>query len=71
LKSPLLRKVLNSAPTLLVENGTPMLYRMRRARVTDDNILDAAGRLHGLERMDQIKFAILEPTGKITIVPNS
>ena len=34
LKSPLLRKVLNSAPTLLVENGTPMLYRMRRARVT-------------------------------------
>jgi uncharacterized membrane protein YcaP (DUF421 family) len=48
-----------------------MRYRMRRARVTEDNILEAARRLHGLERMDQIKFAILEPTGKITIVPQS
>src|SRR4029450_1622333 len=27
--------------------------------------------LHGLERMAQIKFAILEPTGKIRIVPRS
>jgi len=26
-------------------------------------------RLHGIERMDQIKFAILESTGDITIVP--
>lgn len=71
LKSPMLRRVLNSSPTLLVENGSPMRYRMRRARVTEDNILEAARRLHGLERMDQIKFAILEPTGKITIVPQS
>jgi uncharacterized membrane protein YcaP (DUF421 family) len=70
LKSPMLRRVLNSSPTLLVENGSPMRYRMRRARVTEDNILEAARRLHGLERMDQIKFAILEPTGKITIVPS-
>jgi uncharacterized membrane protein YcaP (DUF421 family) len=71
LKSPMLRRVLNSSPTLLVENGSLMRYRMRRARVTEDNILEAARRLHGLERMDQIKFAILEPTGKITIVPQS
>jgi uncharacterized membrane protein YcaP (DUF421 family) len=42
---------------------------MRRARDTEDNILEAARRLHGLERMEQIKFAILEATGEITIVP--
>ena len=39
--------------------------------MTEDNILKAARRLEGLERMDQIKFAILESTGKITIVPKA
>jgi uncharacterized membrane protein YcaP (DUF421 family) len=69
LKSPLLRRILNAMPMILVENGCPMNARMRRARITEDNILEAARRLHGLERIDQIKFAILEATGEITIVP--
>lgn len=69
LRSPLIRRILNATPTLLVENGNPMLHRMRRARVTEDNVLESARRLHGLERMDQIKFAILESSGEITIVP--
>lgn len=69
LKSPVLRRILNAAPMMLVENGYLMTRRMRRARVTEDNILEAARRLHGLERIEQIKFAILEATGEITIVP--
>jgi uncharacterized membrane protein YcaP (DUF421 family) len=69
LKSPLARRVLNSMPMILVENGRLMRERMRRARITQDNILAAARRLHGLERIDQIKFAILEATGEITILP--
>jgi uncharacterized membrane protein YcaP (DUF421 family) len=69
LKSPLLRRVLNAMPMILVENGRLMSDRMRRARVTEDNVLEAARRLQGLERIDQIKFAILEATGEITIVP--
>jgi uncharacterized membrane protein YcaP (DUF421 family) len=69
LKWPALRYVLNAMPMILVENGYLMTERMRRARITKDNILEAARRLHGLERIDQIKFAILESTGEITIVP--
>jgi uncharacterized membrane protein YcaP (DUF421 family) len=69
LKSPAWRRVLNSMPMILVENGYLLTRRMRRARITEDNILEAARRLHGLERMDQIKFAILEASGEITIVP--
>ncbi|HEX3441165.1 MAG TPA: YetF domain-containing protein [Pseudolabrys sp.] len=68
--SPMMRRILNAAPTILVENGHVLAYRLRRARVTEDNILEAGRRLHGLERMDQIKFAILEPSGNISIVPN-
>jgi uncharacterized membrane protein YcaP (DUF421 family) len=69
LKSSFLRRVLNATPTILVENGSMMPYRMYRSRVTEDNILEAARRLHGLERMDQIKYAILEATGDISIIP--
>jgi uncharacterized membrane protein YcaP (DUF421 family) len=69
LKWPASRRILNSMPMILVENGYLMTARMRRARVTEDNILEAARRLHGLEGMQQIKFAILESTGEITIVP--
>ena len=69
LRSPLLRRIFDGTPTVLVENGSLMANRMHRARVTEDNILEAARRLHGLTRMDQIKFAILESTGKISIVP--
>jgi len=69
LKSPFFRRVLNAMPMILVENGYPITERMQRARITPDNILASARRLHGLERIDQIKFAILEATGEITIVP--
>jgi hypothetical protein len=32
-------------------------------------ILEAAGELQGLERLEQIKFAVLERSGKISIIP--
>lgn len=68
-RSPFWRRVLSATPTILVENGYLLADRMRRARVTEDNILEAARRLQGIERMDQIKFAILEASGDISIVP--
>jgi uncharacterized membrane protein YcaP (DUF421 family) len=32
-------------------------------------VLEAARRAHGLERMDEIKFAIFEASGRISIIP--
>ena len=69
LRGPASRRILNAMPMILVDNGFLLTRRMRRARITEDNILEAARRLHGLERMEQIKFAILEGTGEISIVP--
>jgi uncharacterized membrane protein YcaP (DUF421 family) len=66
---PAMRPILNAQPMIVVENGYLLTARMRRARITEDNILAAARRLHGLERLQQVKFAILESTGEITIVP--
>ena len=54
---------------IIVERGRALRWRMRRSRVTEPEILSAARQLHGLERLDQIKFAILEDDGSISIIP--
>jgi uncharacterized membrane protein YcaP (DUF421 family) len=66
---PSIAKILKGVPTILVENGHVLGGRLRRARLTEDEILEAARRTHGLERMDEIKFAILEASGQISIIP--
>ncbi|WP_435017713.1 DUF421 domain-containing protein [Tundrisphaera sp. TA3] len=64
-----LDKWVEGVPTLLIEDGRPIGDRMRRARVEIDDVLEAARRLHGLERLDQVKFAVLERGGGISIIP--
>lgn len=55
---------------MIVEEGRPLKDRMAKARVDEDDILTAARQLQGLERMDQIKYAVLERSGGISIIPN-
>lgn len=40
-----------------------------KERMDEDDVLSAARCLHGLERMDQVKHAVLESGGKISIIP--
>jgi uncharacterized membrane protein YcaP (DUF421 family) len=60
---------LEGIPLVIVEDGRPLRDRMRMARVDEGDILAAARELQGLERMDQVKYAVLERSGGITIVP--
>lgn len=64
-------KWIDGAPVLLVDEGKPLKKRMDDLRVSEDEILAAARELRGLERMDQVKYAILETTGKITVISKS
>ncbi|GIK96441.1 MAG: DUF421 domain-containing protein [Alphaproteobacteria bacterium] len=66
---PRLAKVLDGLPMIVVENGRPLRERMRRARIDDEDVLEAARSSRGLERLDQIKYAVLEISGGISIVP--
>ena len=43
---------------------------MRRARVDEADVMEAARRLHGIERWDQIRYAVLEVSGGISVIPN-
>jgi uncharacterized membrane protein YcaP (DUF421 family) len=67
--SPRLAGLLDGHPMILVEGGKPIAERLERARVDEDDILEAARQSRGLERMDQIGYAILEVSGGISIIP--
>ncbi|NKE71589.1 DUF421 domain-containing protein [Candidatus Manganitrophus noduliformans] len=68
-RSPRAEKWLDGVPLIIVENGRPLHDRMDKARVDESDILTAARERLGLERMDQIKYAVLERSGGISIIP--
>jgi uncharacterized membrane protein YcaP (DUF421 family) len=68
-RSPWFDRLLDDIPLVIVADGKPLKDRMQKARVDEDDVLDAARELHGLESMDQIRHAILERDGQISIIP--
>ncbi len=62
-----LARLLDGSPIIIVEDGVPMQWRMSKARLTLDDIMESA-RESGLERLDQIRYAIVERNGKISII---
>lgn len=62
-------KMIEGAPLILVDKGVMLKIRMKKAGIEEDDILEAARVLHGLEEMKQIKYAVLERDGNISIIP--
>jgi uncharacterized membrane protein YcaP (DUF421 family) len=68
-RSAKLDRLLEGTPLVIVEDGKPLKDRMDKARVDEEDVLHAGRELQGLERMEQIKYAVLERNGDITVVP--
>ncbi|REE04480.1 DUF421 domain-containing protein [Citricoccus nitrophenolicus] len=66
---PRFKRALESVPVVLVEDGRPLQSIMDRERISAEDVLSAARSTQGLESMDQIKWAVLETSGSISIVP--
>jgi uncharacterized membrane protein YcaP (DUF421 family) len=62
-------KVLEDMPLVIVDHGNPIMERMNKENVDESEVLCAARELQGLDRMDQIKYAVLEKDGTISIIP--
>jgi len=56
------------APIVIVRNGELQLEPMRRQGITPDEVL-AAARGYGLVRLNQVRLAVLETDGSLSIVP--
>ena len=68
-RSPRLDRLVEGLPVVVLERGAPIEERMRSEGVTPNEILAAARETQGLERLGQIKYAVVERNGRITIVP--
>ncbi|CAK6495671.1 hypothetical protein PANNVG_02687 [Pantoea sp. Nvir] len=66
---PRMERLIDGSSLILVEEGRLLHQRAKRAGIDEEDILQSARSSQGLERLDQIKFAILEKTGKISIIP--
>ena len=70
-RSGFVERWLDGLPMILVDNGRPITHLMDRARVDVEDILASARESQGLERMDQIKYAVLEVGGGISVIPKT
>jgi uncharacterized membrane protein YcaP (DUF421 family) len=66
-KFPRLRPVLEGEPVIVVEDGQPLLRNLGRNRITVEE-LAAAARLEGLASLDDVRWAVLETSGRISFI---
>jgi uncharacterized membrane protein YcaP (DUF421 family) len=65
--SPTVAVWLDGTPTVLISRGEPDPRALQRARVSIDDVLQAARQQHGIERLEEVRFAVLEAGGKISV----
>lgn len=66
---PVMHRLTSGKPTVLVHAGEFLREAMDRERVPADEILAEVHKA-GLERIEQVRWAILEDDGKIAVIPN-
>lgn len=64
------RKLMNPKPQILIHNGKLEFATLASLQITDDELKEAM-REHGVERYKDVKWAILEMDGNISIISGS
>jgi uncharacterized membrane protein YcaP (DUF421 family) len=67
-RSQWVSQLIDGGPTIIVENGKILHKRLRHARLIEADVMEAARSSQGIETLEQIKFAILERNGKISVI---
>lgn len=68
-KSPLIERWMDDVPVILIDDGKVLENRLKKSRIDLSDIMESARATQGLERIDQIKYAILERSGSISVIP--
>jgi uncharacterized membrane protein YcaP (DUF421 family) len=63
-----IEEIVDGEPTVLVSDGKPLERNLKRERVTTDEVFTEIHKM-GLQDLEQVRWAILEPDGKIAIIP--
>ncbi len=65
---PRVGQVIDGVPAVLVANGVYDEKALRGCRIDKDDVMEAARSQEGVESVDEIRFAILEVSGNISII---
>lgn len=68
-RSSTMERISEGVPVLLVNNGKFIDEHLARTNVTRTDILQSARENQGVEDIGQIKYALLETSGSISIIP--
>ena len=63
-------RIVEAHPRILVQHGSLVEDSLDRERIAPTDIFSAMHKV-GLERLDQVEWAILESDGKIALIPSS
>jgi uncharacterized membrane protein YcaP (DUF421 family) len=64
---PLLERLFEGEPIVLVQDGEPIKRNLRRERMTAGDIAEEA-RMQQIESLSEVKWAVLEPNGQISFI---
>jgi uncharacterized membrane protein YcaP (DUF421 family) len=66
-KSRRVQTLVQGAPLILVEDGKPVEQNLRSERLNIDDVAEEA-RGQGIERLDEIKWCVLESSGSMSFI---
>ncbi|CAN5696033.1 DUF421 domain-containing protein [soil metagenome] len=69
-RSKRLAGLIEGVPLVIVQNGNLIEPTLKAERLPVDEVLEAA-RQRGIESLDDVKLAVLEPTGRISFIRHS
>jgi uncharacterized membrane protein YcaP (DUF421 family) len=64
------RRVLDGEPIVIIQDGNLIKENLNRERLTEDEVAEEA-RGQQIASLDDVKWAVFEPSGKINFIPKS
>jgi uncharacterized membrane protein YcaP (DUF421 family) len=65
---PRLDRLIDGEPLVIVKDGKPLEERMRKERISVEDVMESA-RENGYDKLSDIRYAVLERNGTISIIP--
>ncbi|HUS64690.1 MAG TPA: YetF domain-containing protein [Kofleriaceae bacterium] len=62
-------RLLDGLPVILIKDGVLLHDRMDKLKVDEEDIIEAAREQEGIATLEEIRYAVLERHGQISIIP--